>query len=578
MLEQWDQLKDEIKKETNQILTGKLSHSNDELLELFKKLLLFPLNNQSLRLDGLAPRVFNAMNKLLLQGGSKIENHSFFPELAKIEPCLRKILYLLDRPKYSQLSSQNKGLNAFISALNLNSGNVRLSGTDPSTYLNDPQLTDHLLIVYQLRNIESHQCAEWTNAQLYNNIQSVLSIYLMILDKHYTQLSSLINEYFEIEVKDFSKHLVEIQNSFTNKINRYIHIQGKENYRLTESIVIEQSVSKDLEEEPVERKGTIAELRATNIPEKRMLIWGDAGLGKTTSLEYLAYIDADYRIKTSDGPIPVYLALGLLTDKTVSIKQAIFNKLNVDVAYGEKMLVDGNINLFLDAVNEIPKDENFSLRTIRNKEIQQLINQYPNTFIIVSNRPQDINEFKGIPVFVLQKLDIDQIKLFIQKNTVDFAFVADKINAELDNDDRLHKIISTPLMLSRLIEIVRTQGEIFKSEGEIIHQFLHSLYTRERLEKKDANFDIKKIHRLLRYLGYSSLEKKDTNAGMSEDEVLNYFVECKQKFGFEIDTIYVLETVTQLNILEKNETLYAFAHQAYQDYYHAQEERAKASI
>ena len=43
---------------------------------------------------------------------------------------------------------------------------------------------------------------------------------------------------------------------------------------------------------------------------------------------------------------------------------------------------------------------------------------------------------------------------------------------------------------------------------------------------------------------------------------------------FEIDTIYVIEIATQLGILEKRDELYSFAHQAYQDYYHAQEEKA----
>ncbi|HEY5588198.1 MAG TPA: hypothetical protein VIK86_04485, partial [Candidatus Paceibacterota bacterium] len=96
----------------------------------------------------------------------------------------------------------------------------------------------------------------------------------------------------------------------------------------------------------------------------------------------------------------------------------------------------------------------------------------------------------------------------------------------------------------------------------------------EKEEKKDANFDTKKIHRLLRYLGYESLEKKDTNSGMNEDEILNYFVECKNKYGFDTDTIYVLDISTQLGILEKRDDMYTFAHQAYQDYFHAQEEKS----
>ncbi|RYX89850.1 NACHT domain-containing protein, partial [bacterium] len=301
--------------------------------------------------------------------------------------------------------------------------------------------------------------------------------------------------------------------------------------------------------------------------------WGDAGMGKSTTLEYLAQADAEKKLKDSSNVLPVYISLGLLTEKEVSLKQSIFNRIGVEAAMGEKMLEEGRINLFLDAVNEIPKDFNNQLRTLRHKEIQKLLNDYKKCFIIVSNRPQDENYFKDIPVFQLQKLDREQIELFVKRNADDPPVEKIILN-EIKNDERLEKIIMTPLMLSRLIEIVRVKGEIPKSEGEIIDKFIQSLYLREAEEKLDANFNKRVIHRLLRFLGYESLENKDTNSGMTEDEVLNYLVESKSKYGFEINTIYVLGIATQLGILEKRDEMYTFAHQAYQDYYHSQEERA----
>ena len=92
--------------------------------------------------------------------------------------------------------------------------------------------------------------------------------------------------------------------------------------------------------------------------------------------------------------------------------------------------------------------------------------------------------------------------------------------------------------------------------------------------KKDAAFDKRLIHRLLSRLGYFSLEEKGTNAGMTENEVVNVFTECKNEFGFSIDVFYVLKIANELNILEEQENKYVFAHQEYQDYYHAVEERA----
>ncbi len=574
MSDNWLEIKSEINKETKKIINGRLVHNNEDVIETFRKFLLFPLNNPALHLDGLEGRVMNALNKILIEGQAKKDNHSYFLELSKVEPFLRKILYFFNQTTFNSLSASRKGLFKFIEALNLHSAAIDFRNVPLESLTNNSNGLDQLAIVYKLRNTESHECDEWTSQEMHANIASVLATYLFIVDKYYDFIHSLIDSYFSETEKDFKVYLENLRTTFENKISRFVHIRGKEDFKLSEPSAIELNASLTLDQEHVERKGTIIDLRNNQVPEKRMFIWGDAGMGKTTSIEYIAYNDAQARLNDSLQPIPVYIALGLLTDKAISIKQTIFNKLEIDTSYGEKLLINGQINLFLDGVNEIPKDDNYGLRTIRHKEIQHLLNTYKSVFIILSNRPQDLNEFREIPVFLLQKMDIQQIREFVRKSIETNPSLFDIIFNALTQDDRLLKIVKTPLMLSRFIEIVRVSGELPKSEGEIIHFFIESLYRREKEEKKDANFDIKKIHRMLRYLGFTSLEKYGTNSGMTEDEILNIFVVCKNKYGFDIDTIYVLEIVTQLNILEKTDQLYTFAHQAYQDYFHSQEEKA----
>lgn len=371
--------------------------------------------------------------------------------------------------------------------------------------------------------------------------------------------------------QNFVAYLERVKSNFRARISRFVHLKGQEEVALLNSYAVEHLPNMDEDEDDiVARHGTIEELRDKHVTERRMMLWGDAGMGKSTTLEYLAYKDADRKLKEPDSPLPVYLPLGLLTDRNASLKQIIWKRIGVDELAGESMLVDGNINLFLDGVNEIPKDMNNALINSRIREIQNLIDEYENTFIMVSNRQQSENIFHNIPAFIMQRMDEGQIEVFIQRNADD-PTLAGLIQAEVQQNKRLARIVRTPLMLSRLIEVVRDEGTIPKSEGEIIHRFIHCLYNREKVEKKDVNFDIPKVHRLLRHLGYESLEDLDTNAGMTGDEVLRYFVVCMRKYGFEIDSMYVLDKATQLNILEKREDLYSFAHQAYQDYYHSQE-------
>lgn len=563
---------EQIQKETQKVFIGVNNYNSQENIENFYRILSFPLNKPEIKLDGLETRVPNSINKVLIEGNSKSDIQSFFTDFARIEPFIRKVYYLINPSDYQQLVLNKVGLGTFINKMKLNPSNIDFETDTISNLIGSPNFGEHLFRTYNLRNIESHQCEDWTNRELYENIESILAIYLYVTHTFSRQLKPILDSFKEEKEPDFKEYLDKVKSNFIARLGRFVHIKGQEDIKISQGYVVE-NIS-DQYDERAERKGTVNDLRKNRIPEKRMIIWGDAGMGKSTTLEYLAYIDADDKLKNSNNKLPVYIPLGLLTDKNISLKQSIFTKIGVDSDYGEKMLINGEINLFLDAVNEIPRDEQNQLKTLRQREIYNIITEYKKTFIIISNRPQDENIFKGLPVFHLQKMDREQIELFINKNTDGNKLIATKLLTEIKKDERLEKIIKTPLMLSRLIEIVKLKGEIPKSEGEIIDRFIFSLYQREKEEKKDANFDTKKIHRLLRFLGYESLEKKDTNSGLNEDEILNYFVECKNKYGFDTDTIYVLDIATQLGILEKRDDMYTFAHQAYQDYFHAQEEKS----
>jgi hypothetical protein len=441
--------------------------------------------------------------------------------------------------------------------------------------------------IYDLRNSITHNSKGIIYVDSYTkdltdedsfgkDITDCLIVYLYVTHQYFAPLQKYIDTE---QGYDFSDYLENLQAKFRERISRFVHIKGKEDIHLSNTYVVEQKEelpnnnSEEEFEQLQERRGSVDELRKNDVPEKRMMLWGSAGMGKTTTLEYLAYQDAKACLQDSNKNIPVYIALGLLTDKNISIKQSIFNKLNIDTQAGELLLKQGKINLFLDAINEIPQDDNNQLRTYRQREIDNLLKDYTNIFIIITNRPQDNNIFVNIPVFILQQMDNTQILSFLKKNSPNKQ-VKEKIEQAIDKSQRLKDIIKTPFMLSRLIEVVKRSGEVPTNKGDIIHEFIKCLYVREKVEKKDANFNEKTIHRLLRNLGYQSLQEKGTNAGLSEDEVLNTFTKRKQELGTQIDTIYVLEISTQLGILEKQEGLYTFAHQEYQDYYYNEEKEA----
>lgn len=566
----WEELKRKILQEIKRFLSCESQINGSEVVDLLQDIFILPLERPELKLDGVTDRIPKAIQKILDEKSSKDDIYTSFSDFCKVESYLRKILFLINEPEFSRIESNRLGLAAIIKSLNLNPNRINFEDKSLEKTLDEDKFDLHLYRVYKLRNIESHHCESWTNRELGENIESVLIFYTYVTYKNYCKLREVANS-MNRKI-DFSQYLNNVKDNFKNKIGRFVHIEGLEDIKLLEGYVIEHVT--DDEQDEFERKGTVDYLRKNRISEKRMMIWGDAGMGKSTTLEYLAYIDSEQKVKCSSEKLPIYVSLGMLTDKDLSIKEYIFKKIGVDTLTGEELLEKGEINLFLDAVNEIPKDDSLILQSRRKKEIQEMLDKYKKTFIIISNRSERNNTFKGIPVFRLQKMDKDKIIEFVNKNIEGNEVISKKILDEIEKDKRLEKIISTPLMLSRLIEIVKLKGEIPKSEGEIIDEFIKSLYRRERIEKMDLNFDDHKIHYMLRRVGYNSLEKKGTNSAMTEEEILNYFIECIKDYSFQIDTFYVLEKVTQLGILEKQDNMYVFAHQAYQDYYHAQEEKA----
>ena len=505
-----------------------------ELIDILLSVIILKTGKKEL--VGIEERLYVSLGKIF-DGETTINDIKLcLSNVIKIEPLLKKMILLIDEDEYDKIVQENLGLAHVIAQLGLNPDNKKLD-RKPEDYLCDGNYMEHVARSYALRNSESHTYVGWTRREIYTNLDSVLITCLRAV---------------EINKKAL------ISNLKKKSINNELNI---ENY-LNE---ITQQLRR--------RKGTVEYLRDNSIPERRMMIWGEAGMGKTTTLEYLTYMDAKKRLKDSNYNIPVLVLLGVMTKATYTIKQYICDKLDIGVDICESLLEEGKINLFLDGLNEIPADGGSNLKTLRMREIKQLLRDYPKTFIIITNRPQDTRDFNNVPIFNLIKLSKEEMRDFIKKN-VDEEDVKELLFTSINGSERFVQIINTPLILSRLIEIVRYKKEIPHSEGEIIAEFLNCLLVREKEEKQDARLDIKRIIYLLRMIAFESLEKKEANSGMTESEVLKYCSKSMDTYRFQYDALYALDIVLQLGILEKREDLYVFSHQAYQDYYYAMEELA----
>ena len=560
-------LREEIIGELKTLYTEK---DLDILVDLLVKVIVFPTEREEL--SGIEDRQYNALEKIFNEDSPLSEIRLCLANVLKIEPTLKKILSIADSDAYDEVQRERLGLANVIKKLGMNPNNKKLDA-DPSSFSGDGDYMEFISRAYNLRNSEAHLYEDWNRRDIFLNLDSVLITWLRSIKLNkksvQTHLESnvVLSEY---AIEDYLKTIVE---EFKGRMKRFIHLRSEENLELIGGMAIEQANEKDSENGTL-RKGTVDDLRKNSVPEKRMILWGEAGIGKSTTLEYLAYSDAQARLKDKNASIPILFLLGLMLDGNYSIKQYICDKLKVDMEECDKLLSSGKINLFLDGLNEIPTGGVVSnLKTIRMREIRQLMKSYPKSFIIITNRPQDSRDFDNIPVFNLQRLNNEEIELFLERNVSD-AQTKKVIFDALRSDKNFRKIVRTPLILSRLVSTVQYTKKVPKSEGEIIGQFLRCLFEREKNVKLDERLDIQKITYLLRGIAFESLENKEANSGITEAEIIGYCSRSMKTYRFDYDALYAISIMVQLGILEKREHVYVFSHQAYQDYYYGLEELA----
>ena len=566
-MNKWESIKKSIKLETKDYFMNKRINT-DDLVDVLNKVFDFPIDSQFL-LDGLSSNYKNSLYKVLDDDSSKAERFANFEILKNVEPFLKKILFLHDPEEFLYIRNELKGLAPILKTLNLNTKNIWYSEEELNKYT-DQDYEYHLIRTYILRNTESHNAQEWSRAELDENIKSLLIFYLEVVNRC-KNLIDLKGVKFN---HDFTGYIDSEIAEFKTLAHRFIATETIEDYSAFESYAIEDIKTYDEDDDEdddntaIERSGTVDEIRRNKLSEKRMILWGEAGLGKTTTLQYLTYLDAlDYKNKKSKI-IPVYIPLGLLIDNNVSLESYIFDKICVDAEVGYSLLENGLLNVFLDGINEIPEDKTSKFLSRRIKEIQSLCDKYTKSLIIITNRPEKYSQFEKIPVFRLQPMDYKRIVEFLNRNAKNKEIIT-LIKNKLENNPRLINLISTPLMATRLLFIVTVNKKIPEKEGLIIKEFLDALFKREVIEKKDLYFEEDKINYLLISLAVYGFKKYGTNAGLSKEEVLNCFSNCLSKYHFDYDILYSLKILVTMGVLSCNYTneIFVFSHQAYQDYY-----------
>jgi predicted NACHT family NTPase len=437
------------------------------------------------------------------------------------------------------------------------------------TYRDDPKFLAHIYRAYCTRNDVNHSGDEdgglpnWAENQsiILQNRDSVLVVFLYATILHQAELQKFLQDKQLSEQPNIIPYLNQVAEHFKKWQKRFVAIHSTEKIELYAREELDE-----IDQKP--RQDTVENLHQ-QIP--MLMVLGEAGMGKTTTLQYLVLKTANKcRSNTTQANLPVYLELKLFTGDRTLLSE-ILQKLPFSLEFNSQLLEDGKISLFLDGLNEVSKP----LKQDVINQIQSLIKRYPNIRMLISSRSsyQFMIDDKRVPVFALQKMTQTQIEAFLKRNTQ--APTRKIIQTSMASNQRLLDWLRVPMMLKMMIEVVEDrqmlpeyQDEpIPENKHELIDNFIGKIYRRER--DRDANFHDSEItfDTLITHLAVNIFESAETNTALKKIKVISILTE-KVKSGFpNADLEYFLRASTELGILALDGDVYSFVHEEYLDYY-----------
>ena len=400
-----------------------------------------------------------------------------------------------------------------------------------------------------LKNEESHQSKSFNKQQFAQNLQSTLIAELYI--------TSYVKE-------KLSKALVT---SYSEKQNYSEYIESQITATQSSNDCFVSLNLRELSEETVPQIGFIEDI-VKDI--KRFRILGEGGSGKTTTMEYLVHQDClKYQLDKDQELLPIMITLSIVGDE-VHLKNALADKLGVNLDVLEELLKTNSVKVYLDGLNEIVK--NREIKKTKIQEIASLIKEYQELSIILSDR-YDFDEFQSdffnIRTFTIQKLETNQINEFISKYCNGNQKQISHISSTLEHYDSL-EILSRPLILSRAIEIIKSEHKLPDNTNEIIGRFIDIILIREKNEKMDPLLNIGDFKLLLGFLAFKIFEEYKSHQAISENKCRKILTEGSTMLGFESTNVrYSMRMGFELQILSKKDSMMRFYHQNYFEYFNA---------
>ena len=302
------------------------------------------------------------------------------------------------------------------------------------------------------------------------------------------------------------------------------------------------------------------------------VVLGEAGMGKTPSLERLAFLYADRALREgAEAPLPVFVKLSQYggDDSLIPLVREGLNRhgqLHLspdpegDDAGTRALLAERRFIFLLDGLCQIPGDEEEQAHGIG--VVNRFVNDYPDDIHVITCRTSFYDDhIPGRKTWLILPHSDDDVRAFFLRRFGEAR--GQEIYQHLP--DRMRVLARTPVLLSLLIDEVRCRGEqAARQRGPLFANFVSRM-----LDQEEAPLSIESQEMLLAGLAYA----------MKLDQTTEYTIDQAQEtIGREMSEMRlsqlspreVLDGLFASGLVRTGSTArVAFAHAWFQDYFTA---------
>ena len=307
---------------------------------------------------------------------------------------------------------------------------------------------------------------------------------------------------------------------------------------------------------------------------RRCLIVDDAGMGKTTLLQYLF-------LKNVERPrtIPIFLPLRRLSTTTTPLDliQSELDELDLQVPRSvlSALLRKGDFTFYLDGLDEVSQPHLSQVVFELDAFISKASN---NEFVITSRDCPAIRSLSGFKVYSIRPLSFDEacalIKRYDQNGEVGNALVAELRSKP---DRRVIEYLSSPLLTGLLYRTYLNYPSIPTTSstfyGNVVSTLLHD-HDRHKTGGLTRDFesglDIDDLHRVLRAFAFSSMIKS-RGPEYTKHEVVSLLDGVNQMVvGPQFSPTGFIEDFTRTSLIVKEGQRYRWLHKSMMEFLAAQ--------